>query len=94
MVIASSWGPMHGPGVNSSHWWSGFDNTLVKTVKTSQGKSYVFALYDGTGVQMSHITGGAGLDAVPSTNMTAGTGGNALTVAATSFTNASPNRVD
>jgi len=92
MVIASSWGPIHGGGLNSSHWWSANDNTTITT--TDQGKSYVFALYNGTGVQMSHITGGAGLVSVPSTFTTAGTGSNTLTTASASFTNLSPDRVD
>merc|ERR1712160_131986 len=29
MVIASSWGPMHGSGVNAGRSWSGLDNTTV-----------------------------------------------------------------
>merc|ERR1740139_1541264 len=53
MVVASSWGPMHGPGVNAGHWWSGADNTVATATTTDAGKSYVFALSDGTGVQMS-----------------------------------------
>jgi len=94
MVIASSWGPMHGSGVNAGHYWSGADNTIVAATTTDAGKSYVFALSDGTGVQMSHITGGAGLVSVPSTFTTAGTGSNTLTTASASFTNLSPDRVD
>merc|ERR1711957_817398 len=46
MVIASSWGPMHGPGVNAGHWWSGADNTIVAATTTDAGKPYVFALSD------------------------------------------------
>jgi len=94
MVIASSWGPMHGSGVNAGHYWSGADNTIVAATTTDAGKSYVFALSDGTGVQMSHITGGAGLVSVPSTFTTAGTGSNTLTTASATFTNLSPDRVD
>jgi len=91
-VIASSWGPMRG-GVNAGHWWSGNDNTTITS--EDNGKSYAFALADGSGIQMSHITGGAGLTLVPTSNAVAGTGSNALTVHPTAtFTNASPNRVD
>jgi len=91
-VIASSWAPMRG-GVNSGHWWSGYDNTTITA--EDHGKSYAFALCDGSGIQMAHITGGAGLVSVPGTNSTAGTGTNALTAhPASVFSNVSPNRVD
>jgi len=90
-VIASSWSPMHGSGVNSGHWWSGLDNET--TTAEDLGKSYTFALTNGAGIQMGHITGGVGLSSVPTTNTTAGTGSNTLTAAPTVFTNAFPNRV-
>lgn len=92
-VMASSWGPMHGPGLNSSHWWSAADNTVLAATTTDGGKSYVFALSDGTGVQIAHLTGGAGLVNRSSAYQTAGTGSNTLTSAATVFTNVAPNRV-
>jgi len=90
-VIASSWSPMHGSGVNSGHWWSTLDHTTITS--EDAGKSYTFALVDGSGIQLAHITGGAGLVSVPTTNTTAGTGSNTLTAAPTVFTNAFPNRV-
>jgi len=91
-VISSSWSPIHGSGVNSGHWWSGNDHTTITS--EDMGKSYSFCLTDGTGVALSHITGGAGLTSVPTTNTTAGTGTNSLTTAPTSFTNSHPTRVN
>lgn len=88
-VIASSWGP---GTVMSSHISSGTDNTTITT--TDMSKSYVFALADGTGVQLSHITGGASAAYAPTANTSAGSGANTLTTSPTSFKNSAPNRVD
>lgn len=88
-VIASSWGP---GTVMSSHIASGKDNTTITDADRS--KSYVFALCDGTGVQLSHITGGSAVATAPTANTSAGTGANNLTTSPTSFKNSSPDRVD
>lgn len=87
--LSSSWGP---GAKMSSHWVSATDNTTITA--TDQGKSYVFALSDGSGLQLHHITGGSAMVTVPTTNTTAGTGSNTLTKGPTEFTNVAPNRVD
>lgn len=88
-VVSSSWGP----GVtNSAHWESSTDNDNITAA--DYGKSYVFALADGSGIQLSHLTGGTSKVIAPTTNTTAGTGANSLTTAETAFTNSFPNRVD
>jgi len=88
-VIASSWGP---GAVLSTHIHSNKDNTTITAA--NHGKSYVFALADGSGIQMSHLTGGSTLVVAPTGNTSAGTGANALTASPASFLNSSPNRVD
>lgn len=88
-IVASSWGPA---AALSSHAVSSTDNTTITA--TDQGKSWVYALSDGSGVQLAHITGGANAITVPIANTTAGIGANSLTVGATAFTNSTPNRVD
>lgn len=88
-VIASSWGP---GTIMSSHIASGTDNTTVTAADRS--KSYVFALADGSGLQLSHITGGSAVAVAPTGNTAAGSGANALTTSPTAFYNASPSRVD
>ena len=87
-ALSSSWGPAT---VMSSHWVSSADSTTITA--TDQGKSYVFALADGSGVQLAHISGGSLGATVPTTNTTGGTGSNTLTAGPASFTNASPNTV-
>ena len=88
-VASSSWGP----GVtNSAHWESSIDNDNITAA--DYGKSYVFALADGSGIQLSHLTGGTSKVIAPTTNTTAGTGANSLTTAKTAFTNSFPDRVD
>ena len=87
--IASSWGP---GTVLSSHIASARDNTTITT--TDQSKSYVFALADGSGIQLAHITGGSAVVTAPTDNTTAGTGTNGLTSSVSTFTNTSPNRVE
>lgn len=88
-VVASSWGP---GTVMSSHLASGTDNTTITS--TDRSRSYVFALADGSGLQLSHITGGGAVVIAPTSNTTAGTGANNLTTSPASFNNDSPNRVD
>jgi hypothetical protein len=88
-VIASSWGP---GTIMSSHIASGSDNTTITAADRS--KSYVFALSDGSGIQLSHITGGSAVANAPTSNTSAGTGANNLTTSPTSFKNSSPDRVD
>jgi len=76
----------------SSHIASTTDNTTITA--TDASKSYVFALGDGTGIQLSHITGGSAVVTAPTANTSAGAGANTLTTSPTSFTNSAPNRVD
>jgi len=87
--VSSSWGPA---AVMSSHWVSATDSTTITA--TDQGKSYVFALSDGSGLQLAHITGGSAMVTVPTSNTTGGTGSNTLTLSPTAFTTVYPNRVD
>jgi len=88
-IIASSWGP---GTIMSSHIASGTDNTTITAADES--KSYVFALADGTGVQLSHITGGSTVVNAPTANTSAGSGANTLTTSPTSFKNSAPFRAD
>jgi hypothetical protein len=88
-MIASSWGP---GTVMSSHISSGKDNTT--TTAADQSKSYVFALGDGSGIQLSHITGGSAVVTAPTANTAAGSGSNTLTSSPTSFKNDAPERAD
>jgi hypothetical protein len=55
-VVASCWGPGN---EMSSHIFSGKDNTTITAADLS--KSYVFVLGDGSGVQLTHLTGGSAL---------------------------------
>lgn len=88
-ILASAWGP----GVtNSAHIYSILDNSNTTTADI--GKGYVFALYDGSGISISHMAGGTAKTLSPSTNQVAGTGANTLSTAKATFTNAFPNRVD
>jgi hypothetical protein len=76
----------------SSHIASTTDNTTITA--TDASKSYVFALGETSGIQLSHITGGASVVTAPTANTSAGSGANTLTTSPTSFKNAAPNRVD
>lgn len=76
----------------SSHISIGTDNTTVTS--TDFSKSYVFALADGSGIQLSHITGGSAVVVAPTANTSAGSGANTLTTSPSTFTNSSPTRVD
>jgi hypothetical protein len=44
-IVASSWGP---GTANAGHYASGSDNSSITSV--NDGKGYVFALYDGSGI--------------------------------------------
>lgn len=88
-VTASSWGPGNDL---SSHLASAADTSTITA--TDKSKSYVFALSDGSGIQLSHITGGSTVVVAPTGNTAAGSGANALTTSPTAFFNASPSRVD
>jgi len=52
-ILASAWGP---GVVNSAHEYSTVDNANVTAA--DNGKGYVFALYDGSGISISHFAGG------------------------------------
>jgi hypothetical protein len=87
-ILGSAWGP---GVVNSGHWVSSTDNSNITPVNNGMG--YVFALYDGTGISLSHLAGGTAKIVAPTANMTQGTGANALTTAKASFTNIFPDRI-
>jgi hypothetical protein len=55
---------------------------------------YVFALWNGSGISLSHLPGGTAKIVAPTANTTVGTGANALTTAKASFTNSFPERVN
>ena len=76
-VLASSWGP---PIQLSANYISSTDNNG----STDLGKTYVFALADGTGVQLNHLTFSG---VPPSTYFSAGIGTNALVTAPSKFYN-------
>lgn len=68
----------------STHVQSEVDNNGTSDL----GKTYVFALGDGSGVSINHLSYSA---VTPTTNTTGGTGSNRITTAPVSFTNAFPN---
>lgn len=82
LVVGSSWGP----GIKlSTHWLSEGDNNGTADL----GKTYVFALGDGSGVSVNHLSYAT---TRPATNTTGGTGANNdVTSAPTSFENRHPN---
>ena len=81
LVLGSSWGP----GLKlSTHWYSGSDNNGTSDV----GKTYVFAIGDGSGVSLNHLSPAA---TSPATNTAGGTGTNRVADAPASFTNRHPN---
>lgn len=88
-ILASAWGP---GTTNSAHTTSSNDNSNITAA--NDGKGYVFALYDGSGISLSHLPGGTAKIVAPTSNTTAGTGANALTTAKASFTNLFPDRVN
>jgi hypothetical protein len=84
LVVGSSWGP----GIKlSTNWLSNNDNNGTADL----GKTYVFALGDGSGVSLNHLTYAT---TAPATNTTGGTGATSLTEAPASFTNAHPDRYE
>lgn len=88
-ILASSWGP---GTVNSGHLASSNDNSNITTA--DDGMGYVFALWNGSGISLSHLAGGTAKLVAPTANTTAGTGANALTTAKATFTNSFPDRVN
>jgi len=82
-VASSTWGPALD---FSFHPLSTTDNSGTD----NNGKQYVFALYDGSGVQLNHLTYNV---VAPITNLTAGIGTNALTTAPLLYYNTFPNLV-
>lgn len=82
-AASSTWGPGI---VLSANYASTTDNNGT----TNLAKTFVFAYADGSGVQLNHLTYAT---VAPSSNTSAGSGTNALTIAATSFTNSSPSLI-
>ena len=80
-VASSTWGPSLD---FSFHPLSTTDNSGTDNI----GKHYVFALSDGSGVQLNHVTYNV---VAPTTNLVAGTGTNALTTAPLLYYNTYPN---
>ena len=80
-VVGSSWGPSIRL---STHEWSGADNNG----STDLGKTYVFALGDGSGVALNHLSFST---VQPTTNTATGSGTNALSNTSTIYTTAYPN---
>lgn len=79
--LASSWGP----GLKlSTSWYSGSDNNG----STDIGKTYVFAIGDGSGISINHISFST---VAPTTNTSAGTGTNALVTQSTEYSKAFEN---
>lgn len=83
-AFSSTWGV----GVRlSTHIKSNDDNMGT----TNKGKTFVFGYSDGSGVQLNHIAFGTTPHAA---NNSTGSGTNSLTTAPTTFTLASPNKVN
>lgn len=75
-IVGSSWGP----GIRlSTNWVSNKDNNGG----TDLAKTYIFALGDGSGVSMMHLTFAT---VSPTTNSSAGSGSNALATSKTAYT--------
>jgi hypothetical protein len=79
---ASTWGPSI---KLSTHYYTDNDNNGV----TDLGKTYVFAMGDGSGVALHHLSFA---DVAPTTNTVAGTGSNVLVTAKASYTTAHPDQ--
>jgi len=73
----------------SSAFKQTYDNFVAKT-GAAFGKTFVFAYSDGSGVQFNHLSFAY---SYPTTNSSAGTTGNLLVSAPTSYTNTAPGRV-
>jgi len=84
----STWGPAL---KISAHPLSKDDNSGDATAAAAEnGRTYVYAMADGSGVQLVHLSFGTTRGAAA----TAGSGANALTAAPAGFTNSSPNRAE
>lgn len=80
-VLGSSWGP----GLKmSTHAFSNADNNG----SVDLGKTYIFAIGDGSGVSLNHLSYST---VSPTTSTTAGAGTNALITEATAYTKSYPN---
>ena len=78
-MVGSSWGPSL---QLSTHIWSNKDNNGTSDL----GKTYVFALGDGSGVSLNHLSAST---VSPTTNTTGPTGSDIVT-APTSYTTVYP----
>jgi len=79
-IVGSSWGP----GIRlSTNWVSNKDNNGG----TDLAKTYIFALGDGSGISMMHLTYST---VSPTTNSSAGAGSNSLVTSKGTYTNKVP----
>jgi len=62
-ILASSWGP---GTTNSGHTTSSNDNSNITTA--DDGMGYVFALWNGSGISLSHLPGGTAKIVAPTAN--------------------------
>lgn len=78
--LSSTWGP----GLKlSTHWYSSSDNNGT----TDLGKTYVFAMSDGSGISLNHISHST---VAPTTNTDSATGTNTITSSQTEYTLTAP----